>query len=118
MCIRDSFKLYAPERVPYALDRYEREARRLYGVLDTQLARGEFVVGDYSIADIAILPWIATHKAQGFSLEDWPNVRRWYTALRERPAVQRGLAVGKSLRAPAVDDEARRHLFGQGEARP
>jgi GST-like protein len=110
------FKLYAPETIPYAIDRYAREARRLYGVLDAQLGRtGAFVAGDeYGIADIAVFPWIMTHKAQGLTLDDWPQVRRWYATLRARDAVQRGLAVGKDLRRPAttMDDETRKHLFG------
>jgi GSH-dependent disulfide-bond oxidoreductase len=109
------FRLYAPEQVPYALDRYSREAQRLYAVLEKQLAKtGAFVAGqDYSIADIAIVPWIATHKAQGMIIDDFPHVKAWYTALRERPAVQAGLALGKSLRAPKMDDEAKRLLFSQ-----
>ncbi len=108
------FKLYADETIPYAIARYEREARRLYGVLDAQLARGEFVAGDYSIADIAIFPWTMTHKAQGFTLDDWPNVRRWYATLRARDALQRGLALGKALRQGGIDEQARRTLFGAG----
>ncbi len=112
------FRLYAPEQVPYALDRYSREAQRLYAVLDKQLAKtGAFVAGpDYSIADMAIVPWIATHKAQGMVIEDFPHVKAWYTALRERPAVQAGIELGKSLRAPKMDDEAKRLLFGQDAA--
>jgi GST-like protein len=106
------FRLYAAEKIAYAIERYERETRRLYDVLDTQLARSEFVAGDYSIADIAIFPWIITHKAQGLTLDDWPQVKRWFAHLRARPAVQRGTALGKAWRQAAMDDEARRHLFG------
>jgi GSH-dependent disulfide-bond oxidoreductase len=110
------FKLYAQDKIPYAIERYERETRRLYGVLDGQLARqadaGGCVAGAYSIADIAIFPWIMTHKAQGLDLAEWPHVQRWFAALRERPAVQRGTALGKELRKSGMDDEARRHLFG------
>lgn len=110
------FRLYATEKIPYAIDRYERETRRLYGVLDTQLAKtGAFVAGDdYGIADIAIFPWIMTHKAQGLTLDDWPHVKRWFAQVRARDAVQRGLAVGQALRQPqaAMDDETRKHLFG------
>jgi len=109
------FKLYAPEKIAYAIERYERETRRLYGVLDVQLQGSEFVAGDYSIADIAIFPWIMTHKAQGLTLDDWPAIKRWYARLREREAVQRGLAVGKQWRAPAMDDEARHNLFSHGK---
>jgi GST-like protein len=110
------FKLYAAEKIPYAIERYERETRRLYGVLDGQLARtGAFVAGaDYTIADIAIFPWIMTHKAQGLTLDDWPAIKRWYATVRAREAVQRGLAVGKQLRQPqaTMDDETRKNLFG------
>lgn len=112
------FRLYATEKIPYAIDRYERETRRLYGVLDRQLAKqqaagSEHVAGDYSIADIAIFPWIMTHKAQGLTLDDWPAVRRWFALVRARDAVQRGLAVGKPLReGRAMDEETRRNLFG------
>ena len=109
------FLLYAPEKIPYAIDRYGKEVDRLYGVLDVQLGRtGAFVAGpDYSVADIAIFPWVRTHKAQQVQLDRFPQVQRWYDALFQRPAVQRGLAVGKALRAPALTDEARRSLFGQ-----
>lgn len=107
------FKLYAPEKVPYALDRYEREARRLYGVLDRQLARtGDCVAGEYSIADMAILPWIMTHKQQGLDLAEWPRVQAWFKHLRGRPAVERGLQLHRDWRAKSVDEEARKHLFG------
>ena len=97
------FLLYAPEKIPYAVDRYGKEVDRLYGVLDQQLARTDgHVAGlDYSIADMAIFPWVRTHKAQNVALENFPNVLRWYNALFDRPAVKRGLALGKELRAPA-----------------
>jgi GST-like protein len=113
------FLLYAPEKIPYAIDRYSRETRRLYGVLDAQLGRtGAFIAGDYSIADIACFPWIMTHKRQGLTLDDFPQVKRWFATVRARPAVQRGLDVGKDLRGSATlpDAEARRVLFGQGAA--
>ncbi len=108
------FVLYAPEKVPYAMDRYTREAKRLYAVLDGELGRtGDCIAGDYSIADMACFPWIMTHKAQGLRLDDYPHLKRWYTSLRGREALQRGLAVGKEWRAPQMDDEAKRVLFGQ-----
>ena len=109
------FRLYAPEKLPYAIDRYSKEVDRLYGVLDAQLAHTHaFVAGaDYSIADMAIFPWVRTHKAQEVELAKFPSVERWYNALFERPAVKRGLDVGKALRAPALTDEARKALFGQ-----
>ena len=109
------FLLYASEKIPYAIDRYQRETRRLYGVLNTQLGQtGAFVAGGgYSIADIAVFPWIMTHKAQGLTLDDWPHVKRWFATVRARDAVQRGLAVGKPLRPlTGMDDETRRNLFG------
>ncbi|MGY4235854.1 GST-like protein [Bradyrhizobium sp. USDA 4449] len=107
------FRLYAPEKIPYAIDRYQREATRLYGVLDNQLGKtGRFVAGDeYTIADMACFPWTMTHQAQGFTLDDFPNVKRWYAEVRERPQVQAGLAVGKFVKEP-FSDEARRTMFG------
>ncbi len=109
------FLLYAPEKIPYAMERYGKEVDRLYGVLDAQLARtGAFVAGaSYSIADMAIFPWVRTHKAQQVDLAKFPDVERWYNALFERPAVKRGLDLGKELRAPALTEEARKALFGQ-----
>ena len=109
------FLLYAPEKVPYAIERYGKEVNRLYGVLDAQLSRtGAFVAGsDYSIADMAIFPWVRTHKAQQVPLEDFPQVQRWYNALFQRPAVKRGLDLGKELRALTLTEDARKSLFGQ-----
>lgn len=107
------FKLYAPEKIPYAIDRYGREARRLYGVLDGVLGRtGRYIAGDYSIADMACFPWIMTHKAQGLTLDDFANVKRWFAEIRARPLVQKGLALGKESASLPMDDEARRHMFG------
>jgi GSH-dependent disulfide-bond oxidoreductase len=105
------FLLYAPEKIPYAIERYAREARRLYGVLDSRLADREHIAGDYSIADMACFPWIMTHKAQGLTLDDFPNVKRWYALLRARPKLQAGLAVGKAERKP-MDEQARKVMFG------
>ena len=109
------FLLYAPEKIPYALERYAKEVNRLYGVLDAQLARtGHYVAGgEYTIADIAIFPWIRTHKAQQIALSEFPQVERWYNRLFERPADKRGLDLGKELRLPKMDDEARKALYGQ-----
>lgn len=108
------FLLYAPEKIPYAIDRYSKEVNRLYGVLDGQLARtDDCVAGAYSIADMAILPWIRTYKAQNIALTEFPHVQRWFNALLQRPAVQRALDVGKELRPAALTDEARKALFGQ-----
>jgi GSH-dependent disulfide-bond oxidoreductase len=108
------FALYAPEKIPYAIQRYRDEAARLYHVLDKQLGKtGGYVAGaDYSIADIACFPWTMTHKAQGFTLDDYPNIKRWYAEVRARPQVQAGLAVGKFVKEP-FDEEARKNMFGQ-----
>jgi GST-like protein len=107
------FTLYAQEKIPYAIERYRDEAARLYRVLDTQLGKtGAYVAGDYSIADIACFPWTMTHKAQGFTLDDYPNIKRWYAEVRARPQVQAGLAIGKFVKEP-FDEEARKNMFGQ-----
>ena len=109
------FLLYAPEKISYAIERYGKEVDRLYGVLDTQLGKtGAFVAGsEYSVADMAIFPWVRTHKAQQVDLDKFPHVRRRYDALFLRPAVKRGLDVGKELRAGSLTEEARKALFGQ-----
>lgn len=108
------FLQYADEDVPYAIQRYGDEVRRLYGVLDKQLgSTGQQVAGDtFSIADIAVLPWIRMHKAQHIDLATYPHLARWYASTMARPGVQRGLALGRELRAPVLSEEARRTLFG------
>ncbi len=107
------FKLYAPEKLPYAIDRYERETARLYGVLDRRLGEADYVAGaDYTIADMAIFPWIMTHKRQEITLDDYPNIKRWYATVRARPQVQAGLAIGKFVKEP-FDEESRKNMFGQ-----
>ncbi len=87
------FRRFAPEQIPYAVDRYTKEAARLYGVLERRLGEEAFLAGDYSIADIATFPWVARHEWQGISLGDFPNVRRWFETIQARPAVGRGMAV-------------------------
>jgi GST-like protein len=89
------FRKFAPEPVPYAIERYSKEARRLYGVLDKRLGEAEHLAGDYSIADMATYPWVARHEWQGVDLAGFANVKRWYEAIGARPAVQRGMAVPK-----------------------
>ena len=111
------FRQYAPETVPYAIERYTREVGRLYGVLDRRLADRDFVAGDYSIADMAIFPWIAPYEAQGQTLADFPNVARWFEAVAARPGVQRGRSVGSELRKP-LDPDAKKVLFSQGPGGP
>jgi len=110
------FRLYAPEQVPYAIDRYTDEVSRLYGVLDRRLAGREYVCGEYSIADMACWPWILPHKRQGQHIEEFPNLLRWYEQLKMRPALRRGYDVGREIRQISKDgpDEAARGvLFGQ-----
>lgn len=87
------FRRFAPEEISYAIARYEKETLRLYSVLDTQLSGREFVCGDYSIADIAIYPWVAAYEFLGLTLENHQNLKRWVEGIEQRPAVQRGMAV-------------------------
>lgn len=89
------FRKYAPEPIPYAIDRYTKEASRLYKVIDTRLANAQFLAGDYSIADIATFAWIRPYRWQGQQLEDYPNLHRWFDTIKVRPAIQRGLEVLK-----------------------
>ena len=91
------FYRYAPEKIPYAIDRYQKETRRLYEVLESQLAHKEFLVGEYSIADIATFPWVRRHEWAGVSIDGLPNVERWLAAIEGRPAVQRGVKVPKKV---------------------
>ena len=89
------FRRFAPEPVPYAIERYTKETARLYGVLEHRLGEAEYLAGDYSIADMATYPWVARYEWQGVDIEDFPNVRRWFDAIAGRPAVQRGMQVPK-----------------------
>ena len=109
------FRIYAPEKVPYAIERYTNETNRLYGVLDKRLADRPFVAGDYSIADMAILSWAKLWERQGQNIEEFPHVKRWLDEVIARPAVQRGLAVNAADRnASNMNDPAvRAMLFGQ-----
>ena len=108
------FRQYAPERIEYAYDRYTTEAARLYGVIDRRLAEVEYLAGEYSIADIATFPWILPHDNQGQDLADFPNLHRWYEAIKARPAVNRALEAGKDLQnnINEADEESRKRLFG------
>ena len=107
------FRMYAPEKIPYAIDRYTNEARRLYGVIDKRLGQCEWLGGaDYSIADIATFPWLRSWQNQGVVMEEYPQLKRWFDAIAERPAVQRGVKVLADLRKPVTDDKAREILFG------
>jgi GST-like protein len=108
------FRGYAPAEISYAIERYTNEAARLYGVMDKRLSEVEHFVGEYSIADMAIYPWVASHQRQGQRMEDFPNLKRWYERVGERPAVRRAMEVGEELRRPIedLDEEARDVLFG------
>jgi GSH-dependent disulfide-bond oxidoreductase len=110
------FRRYAKEQIPYAIERYTCEAARLYRVLDKRLAEAEFLAGDYSIADMAVYPWLRPHKWQGQEISEWPNLQRWYNAVRARPGVQRGLAVMQErlgTNAKKLSGESWNLLFGE-----
>jgi GST-like protein len=109
------FRIYAPEKVEYAIKRYTNEAARLYGVMDRRLAEVPYFAGDYSIADMAIYPWTRSHANQGIDLATFPNVARWYEAIGARPAVQRALKVLADRRKPQLTDKDRANLFGQAQ---
>jgi GST-like protein len=107
------FRIYAPEKLGYAIDRYSNEARRLYGVLDRRLANSKYVAGpEYGIADIAIFPWLRSWKNQGIDWNDFPHLKGWFDEIGARPAVRRGVEVLAGLRKPLADDRAREVLFG------
>jgi len=109
------FNNYAPEKIPYAIDRYVKETERLYGVLDERLADREFIAGAYSIADMAAYPWIVPHERQAQNLNDFPSLKRWFETIQRRNAVQRAYAVAKAINtAPTVTEESKSILFGQG----
>ncbi|MEO0455196.1 MAG: glutathione S-transferase N-terminal domain-containing protein [Cyanobacteria bacterium P01_A01_bin.114] len=110
------FSQYAPEKIPYAINRYVKETARLYGVLDKRLADRDFVAGAYSIADMSMYPWIVPYERQGQNLDDFPNLKRWFEAIQARPAVVRAYEKAKAVNtSKAMDDEAKKILFGQGQ---
>jgi GST-like protein len=107
------FRLYAPEKIPYAVERYTNEARRLYGVIDRRLAQSPWLGGaEYSIADIATFPWLRNWENQGIVLSEFPHLEKWFQTIGERPAVQRGVQVLAHLRRPITGDKEREVLFG------
>ena len=112
------FSNYAPENIPYAIDRYVKETNRLYGVLDHRLDGRNFIAGnDYTIADIATYPWIVPWKTQQQNLDDFPNVKRWMDAICNRPATVKAYAQAQPYsKQPAVTEESRKFLFGQTAA--
>ncbi len=107
------FRKYAPEKIPYVIERYTKEAARLYCVLDRRLGESEYLAGDYSIADIATFPWTRWHDMHGQKLEDFPNVERWYNAIDERPGVKRGMKVPRKMETDwSEDKDAWNVMFG------
>lgn len=108
------FRIYAPERIQYAYDRYSNEAKRLYGVLDRQLEKtGAYIAGkQYSIADMATWPWARSWQNQGIDLDQFPSVKRWFETIAKRPAVERAITVLADRRKPQIDSKARENLFG------
>lgn len=113
------FLIYAPEKIPYAMDRYRNEANRLYGVMNRGLSERSFLSGDdYTIADIAVFPWVRSHKDQDVDLDAYPHVRRWFDRIASRPAVQRGLQVlADNRRSGPIDKEAWENMFGDKQYR-
>lgn len=108
------FVQYAPERIPYAMERYVNETGRLYGVLNKQLEGRDFIAGTYSIADMACYPWIVPHERQQQNLDDFPNIKRWFNAIAARPAVRRAYEKAREINeAATVSEESRSILFGQ-----
>lgn len=108
------FRIYAPEKVDYAINRYTNEAKRLYAVMDKQLASHDYIAGpEYSIADIAIFPWLRSWQNQGIDWADYPRLKTWFDKVSERPAVQRGVQVLAALRKPITGQKEREILFGQ-----
>jgi GST-like protein len=111
------FVQYAPERIPYAMERYVKETNRLYGVLDRRLADRPFVAGEYSIADMAVYPWIVPYERQQQNLDDFPNLKRWFETIQARPAVERAYARAAEINTqPTMTEEAKKIMFGQTAA--
>ncbi|BAY17872.1 putative glutathione S-transferase [Anabaenopsis circularis NIES-21] len=105
------FSTYAPEKIEYAINRYVNETGRLYAVLNKQLTDREFIAGDYSIADIAAYPWIVPYERQGQKLEDFPNIQRWFEAIKARPATIRAYEKAEAFKNQALDVEKSRNLL-------
>ena len=105
------FSQYAPEKIPYAVNRYVNETARLYAVLDKRLAHRQFVAIDYSIADIAAYPWIVAHEIQSQKLEDFPNLKRWFETIHARPATVRAYEKAEAFKNQKLDIEKSRELL-------
>lgn len=113
------FSQYAPQKIEYAIDRYQKETCRLYTLLDRVLKDQDFIVGEYSIADMACYPWIVPHKRQGQALDNFPNLKRWFETIRARPATVRAYQRAEEINTqPTVDDAARAILFSQDGSTP
>jgi GST-like protein len=111
------FAIYAPEKLPYAIDRYVKETNRLYGVLDRQLAGRDYIAGAYSIADMAAYPWVVPYERQGQNLDDFPHLKRWFHAIHDKPATIAAYAKGETVnRAKEMSEEDKKVLFGQTAA--
>lgn len=107
------FRIYAPEKIDYAINRYTNEARRLYGVMDKQVAQHRYIAGaEYTIADVAIYPWLRSWQNQGIDWADYPHLKRWFDEISARPAVIRSVQVLADRRKPLLDDKARENMFG------
>ena len=108
------FTQYAPEQISYAIDRYVKETSRLYAVLNKRLSDREYIAGEYSIADMACYPWVVPYERQRQKLEDFPHLKRWFEAIRERPATELAYAKAREINpVPVVSEEAKKILFGQ-----
>lgn len=108
------FGQYAPEKIPYAIDRYVNESKRLFEVMDRQLTNREFIAGDYSIADMASYPWVFKHPYLQLQLDEFPNLTRWYQTIGQRPAVARAYEIGANINTtPTVTEESKKILLGQ-----
>jgi GST-like protein len=110
------FRQYAPEKLDYAINRYTNEATRLYRVVDKRLGEAEYLAGAYSIADMAVFPWLRSYERQGQNLDDHPNLKRWFQAIDARPAVKKGLELlADKRRTGPMDDKAKEMLFGAAQ---
>jgi len=111
------FRNYAPKKIPYAINRYTNEATRIYGVINRRLSKSKFIANNsYSIADMAIYPWIRSYLNQGQKLEDYPSLQKWYIKITERPATKRGLAILEDKRRVGpMDNKTKDMLFGKAQ---
>jgi GST-like protein len=111
------FARYAPQQIPYAIERYVKETNRLYGVMNKRLADREYLAGAYSIADMAAYPWVVPHEAQGQNLAEFPHLKRWFEAIKHRPATTRAYELAPTFKNnPLMSEEAKKILFGQTAA--